>query len=57
VRKSKLFDAKNQRRGELIHKKVYIGLSKEEAAELEELQKWVTDYVDKRHPIGTEVAE
>jgi hypothetical protein len=58
MRRSKHFDAKNQRRVELIHKKhLGGGLTVEEDVELETLQKWVGDYVNKRHPIDFSVIE
>lgn len=58
MRRNKYFDAKNQHRAELIHKKhLGAGLSAEEDAELEKLQKWTGDYVDKRHPIDFSVIE
>lgn len=56
MRHSKLFVVKNQRRVELIHKKYLgAGLTAKEDAEMEKLQKWVSDHVDKRHPIDFSV--
>jgi hypothetical protein len=41
----------NQRRAELIDKKVYSSLTAEEEAELEELQRKTREAIDKAHPL------
>ncbi len=58
MRPSKRFSEKNRRRVELIHKDIYEGgLSVQEQAELDELERWTSEWVDKRHPIDFSVIE